>query len=110
MSDLKQDITIRFQPADLDEAALLSIRRLEAQLDEDVYLLAIKKPLLFALEAKTDTNLWLSIRDVYPQIRFAHLYFDEIEAKEAKAKLKSLLAGKWKNQLKKYPIRIRKVG
>jgi hypothetical protein len=63
----------------------------------------------FALEAKMGPNHWQAIDEVYPQIELASLYLSSDEAKSAKNRLKGLLLGPYRNQLKKRPIRIQKI-
>ena len=63
----------------------------------------------FALEAKTGPNHWQAIDEVYPQIELASLYLSWDKAKSAKNRLKGLLLGPYRNQLKKRPIRIQKI-
>jgi len=61
----------------------------------------------FVLEAKTAPNKWQRIQSVYPLDDLPHGYLNKNEAISAKAGLKTLLLGKWKHRVKKYPIRIR---
>ena len=62
----------------------------------------------FVLEAKTARNKWQTIQTVYPLDDLPTFYLKRNEAVAAKAAFKTLLLGKWKNRVKKYPIRVRK--
>ena len=106
----QNDAMCGIQPANLDEATLASIRDMEAGLEGNICLVAVKKRPLYVLEAKTAPREWVNIREAYPQADLVS-FFDEHEtAKLAKSSLKSLLHGKWKSRFEKYPIRIREIG
>ncbi len=52
----RQPFPCALQPANLDQDTLDRIRGLEACLDTDVCLLAVKRPRLFIIEAKIAPN------------------------------------------------------
>jgi len=99
-----------FQPAKLDQDTIARIRGLEAHLDADVCLLAVKRPRLFVIEAKISPNEWKSIHTIYPQLDMSAYYTEKDDAVMAKSAIKSLLNGKWKQRIKKHPLRIRQIG
>lgn len=66
-------------------------------------------PSLFILEAKTAPNRWQNIQVIYPRYDLPSCYLNKDEALSAKAALKSLLLGKWRNIVKKHPIRVRRI-
>ena len=88
---------------------MIDIHTIEAKHADKVCLIKVKDPHYFAIEAKIGTNDWRSIGEIYPQIELASSYLEWDHAKFAKTKLKGLLLGPYKNQVKKRPIRIRKI-
>ena len=76
---------------------------------ERVCLINTMESYSFAIEAKMGPNDWRPIGEIYPQIELASSYREWDKAKSAKTRLKGLLLGPYKNQVKKRPIRIRKI-
>ena len=63
----------------------------------------------FVLEAKIGPNDWAGVDQVYPLFPQGGRFDHEEAALMAKSRLKTLLAGKWKAQYRKYPIRVREM-
>ncbi len=99
----------RVHAAELTPSQLNAVRHLEEAFDNNFYLLAVHPQTLFVLEAKSAPNHWQNILDVYPQDELPSWYLSREEAFSAKAALKTLLHGKWKNLFEKYPIRVRRI-
>ncbi len=95
--------------AQLGEKELEIIRTTEESLNGNICLLAVEKvERLYVLEAKVAPHVWERVDRVYAEIEGLRAYYcTEDDAKLAKASLKSLLQGRWKNRVAKYPIRIR---
>lgn len=82
---------------------------IEARHGDKVCFVKSEKPNFFMIEAKMGPNVWRPIGEVYPQIEQISSYREWDQAKYAKTRLKALLLGPYKNQVKKRPIRIRKI-
>jgi hypothetical protein len=98
--------------ADLTTEEIEAIKHLENQLREGICLLAVEKHhAIYALEVKLAPNQWQRIDEVYPELEGLKAYYSDFDkASSAKAMMKSFLnTQKIKTQLKKRPIRIRKV-
>ena len=98
-----------YPAAALSDDQLDAVRKLESELGQKICLLAVERPPLFVLEAKTAPNQWVNIAAVYPQDEMPGVFHHREEAASAKSALKTLLAGKWKGRYKKHPIRVREV-
>lgn len=106
---VENEYLCRVCPANLTPHQIKKIGQIESTFGNNVCLVAVKRKPLFVLEAKTAPNQWGAIGKVYPQDDLPSWYTDRDEANAAKALLKGLLHGKWKQQFKKYPIRVREV-
>ena len=104
-----KDNVCQVRPAKLSEEQLETLRQIESTLGGDICLLAVKPQTMFVLEAKIAPKIWQSIRQTYPDGHLPAWYGTRDEAEAAKATLKTLLHGKWKDTVKKYPIRIREL-
>ena len=105
----KTGLICRVLPADLNPAQINAVRQMERSLESGICLLAVKQQILFVLEAKTAPGRWQAIQCVYSQNDLPSWYGCLEEALAAKAVLKGLLNGKWRQRFKKYPIRVRKL-
>jgi len=97
--------------ADIDSAHLHSISTLEKQLGKNICLVAVQTSgVLYAVEAKTAPNQWEPVDAVYRRIDgLKSLFTDHEEARLAKSSLKMLLSRTKQKDLKKRPIRIRRI-
>ncbi len=95
------------QPADLNLPQGDAVTQLKSKTSDGICLMQEQHQSFFVLEAKTARNKWQTIQTVYPLDDLPTFYLKRNEAVDAKAALKTLLLGKWKNRVKKYPIRVR---
>ncbi len=89
--------------------AMTDYPTVEAQDSDKACIVTSEKPKFFMIEAKMGPNVWRPIGEVYPQIEQTLSYREWDQAKYAKTRLKALLLGPYKNQVKKRPIRILKI-
>jgi len=97
----------QIQPADLNLSQGDAFTQLKSKTSDGICLLQEQHQSFFVLEAKTAPNKWQTIQSIYPLDDLPTFYLKRNEAVAAKAALKTRLLGKWKNRVKKYPIRVR---
>ena len=95
------------QPADLNLPQRDAVTPLKSKTNGGICLMQEQHQSFFVLEAKIAPNKWQTIQTVYPLDDLPIFYFKRNEAVAVKAALKTRLLGKWKNRVKKYPIRVR---
>ena len=97
--------------ADLSKEKLEDIRILESKLGDNICLVAMEKTgSMYVLEAKLAPNVWERVDKVYPELENLRSYYiSQEDAHLTKSSLKKLLNSPVKRNLKKRPIRIRKI-
>jgi len=106
---MRQKWQLRHQvhPADLNLPQSDAVTQLKSKTNGGTCFMQEQHQSVFVLEAKTAPKKWQAIQTVYPLDDLPTYYLKRNEAAAAKAALKTLLLGKWKNRVKKYPIRVR---
>ena len=96
--------------ADLTPEELKEVRALEEKLGGICLLAVEKSEALYAVEAKMEANVWMTVDRVYPEIKHLKSYYDNKEdALLAKSALKNLIRGGRRVREKKRPIRVRQL-